>query len=160
MSLEIPCSAHCLPVHALTLVSWCQTASPPNCKWWSTWVEARCNRWGVAQSHMHFGERQVLHCKTTLTLPATSTLISSLCRYLDSHKETEGDGRHLVYKWGARAKEELDPEDILRFVAKVCRTHLMLHALDMAVCVWQMHEMDVEVWRKQYEHHLQGRETA
>ncbi|XP_062522202.1 melanoma-associated antigen D2-like [Corticium candelabrum] len=55
--------------------------------------------------------------------------------YLDSRKVTEGDAKHTAYEWGARAKEELDPEIILNFVA-------------------DMQGVDPIVWRNQYEQQL------
>jgi hypothetical protein len=68
---------------------------------------------------------------------ATDLIDGHTCRYLDRHKVTEGEEKKFVYEWGARAKEELNPKEVLMFVSNV-------------------HGMDIEVWMKQYEHQLQG----
>lgn len=75
-------------------------------------------------------------------------------RYLDSRKVTEGDAKHTAYEWGARAKEELDPEIILNFVADVCLTFCLFLQQCLHIGLWQMQGVDPIVWRNQYEQQL------
>ena len=40
-------------------------------------------------------------------------------RYLDREKTTAGDSTVYKYHWGARAEEEVDKRELLRFTAEV-----------------------------------------